>query len=226
LTIVAETEKVLPMSGSHHFPGYLIAIEGIDGAGKSTLADLVQGLLIAKEFRVIRSKEPTTGQWGRMLRDSALSGRLSLEEEVETFIKDRKEHVETLIIPALREGKVVLLDRYYFSTMAYQGARGVDPNELMRRNEMFAPEPDLLALVDLEPKLGLERIRTRGDRANHFENTGTLEKARAIFNSIQKPYLLRLDGTQRPKELLDLVALRFLAILEGRAAGNRTDWKN
>jgi dTMP kinase len=214
------------MRGSHHFPGYLIAIEGIDGAGKSTLADLVQNLLIAKKFRVIRSKEPTTGPWGRMLRDSALTGRLSLEEEVEAFIKDRKEHVATLIIPALREGQVVLLDRYYFSTMAYQGARGVDPNELMRRNETFAPEPDLLVLLDVEPRLGLERIRARGDRANQFEKTGTLEKAREIFNSIQKPYLLRLDGAQRPQVSLDLIALRFLAILEERAAANRTDWRN
>jgi dTMP kinase len=213
------------MRRSHHFPGYLIVIEGIDGAGKSTLADLVQNLLMSKAFCVIRSREPTNGQWGQMLRDSALTGRLSLEEEVETFIKDRKEHVEKLIIPALRGGKVVLLDRYYFSTMAYQGARGVDPNELMRRNETFAPEPDLLALLDVEPKLGLERIRTRGDRANHFETTGTLDRAREIFNRIQKPYLLRLDGTQPPQVSLDLIFLRFLAMDAERAVAKQTYWE-
>lgn len=214
------------MSASHPFPGYLIAIEGIDGAGKSTLADLVQALLTARKFRVVRSKEPTTGRWGRMLRDSALTGRLSLEEEVETFIKDRMEHVERLIIPALLEGKVVLLDRYYFSTVAYQGARGMDPAELMRRNETFAPEPDLLVLVDVDPQLGLERVRSRGNHADQFEKTGTLEKAREIFNRIQKPYLLRLDGTLQPQALLELIALRFLAVLEERDTTHRADWKN
>lgn len=216
MTILAENENVLLMSRAHPFPGYLIAIEGIDGAGKSTLTSLVQERLEAKNFRVVRTKEPTTGQWGQMLRDSAATGRLSLEEEVEMFIKDRKEHVETLIIPALREGKVVLIDRYYFSTMAYQGARGMDPEELMRRNEEFAPEPDLLVLLDVDPKLGLERVRSRGDRANLFENAGALEKARAIFNNIRKPYLCRLDGSQPLEKSRDLILEMFLATQQRR----------
>jgi dTMP kinase len=131
----------------------------------------VQSALAAKNWVVLRCKEPTTGKWGQVLRDSALTGRLSLEDEVETFIKDRKEHVSTVIEPALREGKTVIVDRYYFSNMAYQGARGFDPMELMRQNEAFAPEPDLLVLMDLSPEAGLQRIRTRGDRANLFENT-------------------------------------------------------
>jgi dTMP kinase len=147
-----------------------------------------------------------------------LTGRLSLEEEVETFVKDRKEHVESLINPALQEGKVVIVDRYYFSTMAYQGARGLDPLELMKRNELFAPEPDLLVLLDIEPVGGLERIKTRGDRANHFENTGTLQKAREIFNSIQKPYLYRLSAAQDPQVLRDLIVQRFSEIQAGRMA--------
>ena len=70
-----------------HLPGFLIAIEGIDGAGKTTQAHFVQERLAARKLAVIRTKEPTTGQWGQVLRDSALTGRLSLEEEIETFIK-------------------------------------------------------------------------------------------------------------------------------------------
>lgn len=199
------------MNRLHHFSGFLIAIEGIDGAGKTTQAHLVQERLQERKLCVIRTKEPTTGKWGQVLRDSALTGRLSLEEEIETFLKDRREHVETVINPNLQAGHIVIADRYYFSNMAYQGARGIDPNELMRQNELFAPEPDLLVILDIEPKLGLERIRTRGDRANHFETTGTLERAREIFNSIDKPYLYRLDATEESKALCDKIVREFSA---------------
>jgi dTMP kinase len=206
------------MSKQHHFHGFLIAIEGIDGAGKSTQAHFVQERLQERKLCVIRTKEPTMGVWGQVLRDSALTGRLSLEEEVEAFLKDRREHVETVVNPALQEGKIVIVDRYYFSTMAYQGARGLDPEDLMKRNELFAPEPDLLVLLDIEPRLGLERIKTRGDRANHFEKTGTLKKAREIFNSIRKPYLHRLDATQEPEILRDIIVRQFSAMYAERIA--------
>jgi dTMP kinase len=218
LTVLAENEKIFQMNRTLHLPGFLIAMEGIDGCGKSTQAQFVQERLQARKFCVIRTKEPTAGQWGQMLRDSALTGRLSLEEEVEAFIKDRKEHVETVINPALREGHIVIVDRYYFSTMAYQGARGMDPEELMRRNELFAPEPDLLVVFDIDRKLAKERIKTRGDKANHFERIGSLIKARAIFNSIKKPYLYRLDAAQGPEILRDLVVRQFSAMYAERIA--------
>jgi dTMP kinase len=207
----------------HQFPGFLIAIEGIDGAGKTNQVEFLRDHFIAKNLSVIRTKEPTAGQWGQLLRDSAVTGRLSLDEEVETFIKDRKEHVETVIIPALREGKIVIVDRYYFSTMAYQGARGISPEELMRRNEMFAPEPDLLVLLDIDPNVGLERIRNRGDRANYFENSGTLEKAREIFNRVQKPYLCRLDGTLAPELVRDAIVGEFSKIYAARMAQSTSE---
>jgi len=206
------------MIRQHHFPGFLIAIEGIDGSGKTTQAHLVQATLQARKLVVYREKEPTTGQFGQMLRDSALTGRLSLEEEVEVFIKDRREHVETKINPALADGHIVICDRYYFSSMAYQGAHGIDPEDIMRRNELFAPEPDLLVILDIEPKLGLERIRTRGDRANHFEKTGTLKKAREIFMNIKKPYSYRLDARQEPEKLRDLIVRQFSSIQAERIA--------
>lgn len=207
------------MSTLPHYPGFLIAIEGIDGTGKTTQAHFVQEALTERKLPVIRTKEPTTGQWGQVLRDSALTGRLSIEEEVETFIKDRREHVDEKIMPALREGMVVIVDRYYFSTAAYQGARGLDPEELIRRNEEFAPEPDLLVLLDLPVEEGLERIRTRGDRANHFEQTNTLKRAREIFLSIRKPYLLKIDARQEPEAIRDRILREFSARVENRGDG-------
>ena len=79
---------------------------------------------------VIQSFEPTNGTWGSKLRESATTGRLSIEEELDYFIRDRREHVEQVITPTIHGGGIVILDRYYFSTMAYQGARGIDPTEI------------------------------------------------------------------------------------------------
>ncbi|MEK7953928.1 dTMP kinase [Luteolibacter soli] len=161
--------------------GLFIVLEGIDGTGKST-----QSRQLAEWFRdqgreVIASREPTDGPWGAKIRATAATGRLSPEEELEYFLKDRREHVEQLIAPALAAGKVVILDRYYFSTMAYQGSRGVDPGEIRRQNEAFAPVPDLLFILDLDVDTALSRIGGRGDTANEFEKHESLTKCREIF---------------------------------------------
>ncbi len=203
---------------AHHYPGFLIAIEGIDGSGKTTQAHMVQDKIQARKLTVIRTKEPTTGYWGQILRDSAVTGRLSLQEEVEGFIKDRQEHVAQVLNPELQAGHVVIVDRYYFSSMAYQGARGMDPDEIRRLNEAFAPEPDMLVVLDIAPEIGLERIRTRDDRANHFENTGTLTTAREIFRNIKKPYLYLLDGTEWPLTLRDRIVAEFTRLYTERIA--------
>ena len=130
--------------------GLFIVLEGIDGTGKSSHAKSLASYFSSLGREVVLSREPTDGPWGKKLRDSASTGRLEPAEELEYFLRDRREHVEQLIRPALAEGKVVILDRYYFSTMAYQGARGFDPAEIRRRNEEFAPVPDWLFILDVE----------------------------------------------------------------------------
>ncbi|MET3145702.1 UNVERIFIED_ORG: hypothetical protein ABIB63_001500 [Xanthomonas axonopodis] len=128
----------------------LIAIEGIDGAGKTTLARRLATTLEAAGARVVLSKEPTNGPWGTQLRQSAATGRLSAEQEAELLIRDRHEHVDTLIAPALARGDIVILDRYFPSMVAYQGAAGLPLDELLERNA-FAPRPDVLLQLDLPP---------------------------------------------------------------------------
>ena len=207
------TMKVVPP-----YSGFLLVLEGIDGGGKSTQAKLVQERVESRGVRVLRTKEPTDGRWGKILRDSAVTGRLSLEEEVELFMKDRREHVEGELLPALREGTTVIVDRYYFSTAAYQGARGLDPQELIRRNEEFAPEPDLLVLLDVEVAQGLDRVRGRGDRANFFEQTEALRRVRDIFLSIDKPYLLKLDARRDPEQICCQILREFSVRYQRRIA--------
>jgi len=175
--------------------GFLIAIEGIDGAGKTTQAAMLAEKLKALSLDVVSSKEPTSGPWGTIIRASAHSGRLTPEEELEAFVEDRKQHVEEVIAPALARGAVVILDRYYFSTATYQGARGIDAGAILAANEQFAPRPNLLVIVDLDPTAALARIGVRDGRGNEFETLEGLRAVRAGFDALGAPYdIARIDG--------------------------------
>ena len=158
--------------------GLLIAVEGIDGAGKTTIVTLLAQWCGERGLGCVISKEPTGNKWGMKLRASAREGRLSVEDELELLELDRKDHIVRSIQPALDEGNVMILDRYYWSTAAYQGSRGKDYHDIIRENEAFAPIPDLVILLDLDPDAGLQRIRMRGDKPNHFEDKRSLIHAR------------------------------------------------
>jgi len=187
--------------------GILVVFEGIDGAGKSTqVRRLTQSLReLGVPLRVDR--EPTDGPHGRRLRASATLGRLTAEEELELFILDRKEHVSGFIEPGLAAGEVVILDRYYFSNAAYQGSRGLDWREILRRNEVFAPAPDVLLLLDLSIDASSERIQSRGEGGTEFEKRGVLERCSEIYAQIRHPALRRVDARQS----VELVAQSCLA---------------
>jgi dTMP kinase len=177
-----------------------IVIEGIDGTGKSTQAQQLAGWLREQGREVIVDYEPTLGVHGKKLRDSFVNGRLAPEEELELFLADRHEHVEQVIAPALAAGKTVILDRYYFSNMAYQGAIGFDPAEIRRQNEAFAPVPDLLFILDLDVDTALSRIGGRGDTANEFEKRENLERCREIFLSLAGESFARVIDTHGTME--------------------------
>ncbi len=182
--------------------GILIAVEGIDGAGKTTQVQLLTAALREAGEPVTTSREPTDGVWGRRIKDSAKNGRLSLEDELLAFIKDRQEHVARVIGPALAAEGIVILDRYFYSTIAYQGARGADPTVLKHQMEEFAPVPDLVFILDIEARSAIERIALlRGDIPNKFEDVDSLEKARAIFNSLTAPNIRQLNGRLAPEAI-------------------------
>jgi dTMP kinase len=181
--------------------GLLVAVEGIDGAGKSTILRALTAFCEQRGIPYVASREPTNGPAGRALRESATNGRLSLEEELELFCRDRAEHVEQVIRPALSTGHIVLLDRYYLSTAAYQGARGGDPAAIIARNEEFAPRPDLVLLLDVDPGSGLGRVRRRGDVPDAFEREDALREVRRIFLSLDWPQIVRIDAAQPPESV-------------------------
>ena len=180
--------------------GILIAVEGIDGTGKSTQVQLLGEALKAVGEQVVTSKEPTDGVWGRKIRKSANRCRMSLEDELHAFVEDRTEHVRDTISPSLAEGKIVILDRYFYSTIAYQGSRGADIGQLTQRMQAF-PIPHAVLLIDLDPNMALQRISTiRGETPNAFEKLESLTEVRKVFTQLwqsdQNDIIQRIDGNQ------------------------------
>jgi dTMP kinase len=191
--------------------GRLIVFEGIDGTGKSTQLRLLRHYLEARDNRVVATREPTDGAYGQKIRSLYRSrSTLSPEEELALFINDRREHVTSVLAPALADGRIVLCDRYFLSTAAYQGAVGLDPELIIARNG-FAPPPDLALVFELEPQEAVRRITEhRGELPNDFEQLGYLQKVDTVFRSMRLPYIRRIDASpaadqiqQRVRDLAD-----------------------
>lgn len=187
--------------------GVLIALEGIDGTGKSSQLQLLARRIRDSGLEVVTTFEPTDGPYGRQIR-AMFANRAALPpaEELRLFIEDRREHVAGLIAPALAAGKVVLTDRYYFSTVAYQGAAGHDPAQLLAINESFAPRPDLLILLLAPPAVGVGRVRElRGEQLNDFEQEEYLQRVAAIFNGFSGPDVVKVDAAGSLAEVAERV---------------------
>jgi dTMP kinase len=195
--------------------GHLIAFEGIDGAGKSTQARQLAAALRERGHTVRLTREPTDGPAGQRLRASARSGRLPAGEELELFLQDRREHVQQELVPAVERGEIVLIDRYYPSTVAYQGARGLDPQELLALNEAFAPLPSRVVLLDLEPRGGVTRVRGRDTVEDAFEREEDLRRAREIFLWLasQRPFFRVFDASLPEEALRDQILHDILQVI-------------
>ena len=207
----------------------LVAFEGIDGTGKSTQIRLLAESLRDMGHNVQVTREPTDGPVGQRIRELFTSrAEVSQEEELELFLADRRQHVAEVIKPALSAGRIVLTDRYYLSTAAYQGAAGLDPAEIIRRNEQFAPVPDLVLLLVVPPALGVKRIRTlRGESLNAFEQEKELKKVAEIFDLLDRGYIRRIDATQSVEEVQRTVFAVVRRLLSGRsdaAAGHAPEF--
>jgi dTMP kinase len=183
--------------------GRLFAFEGLDGSGKSTQLALLAEVLENEGFKVVATREPTDGPYGRRIRQLLTNrGQCSVEEELELFMADRREHVDSLILPSLSEGEIVLTDRYYLSTAAYQGALGHDPEAIMKANEAFAPQPDLCFFLNVPVHTGLVRITVgRGERPNDFEKEGNLLQVQKVFAGLKRPFIRQINGARSVAEV-------------------------
>jgi len=199
--------------------GILVVLEGIDGSGKTTQARSLLRRLRSRGWEAVFFREPTRGQWGREIkRKAARDGSLTPEEELDLFIKDRRENVEKNLKPALRKGKVVVLDRYYFSTIAYQGAKGIDPGRIRQLNEAFVARPDVVVVLDVDAGAGLARIAGRKIRDELFEREDYLAKVREIFLGLRGRNILHLDGRGDRRAIGRAIWKRVEKLLPARTA--------
>ncbi len=179
--------------------GKFIVFEGIDGSGKTTQTKLLHDSLIANGIECILTFEPTNKNYGKKIRDSFSGERLAPETELEYFTLDREEHISELVVPNLERGIHVISDRYYYSTAAYQGARGVfDYKDILERQMSKFLKPDICFLLDIDIDECSSRIENRG-KANSFENADYLKKVSSIFKKIENDSslnggLINIDG--------------------------------
>ncbi|MDH5541570.1 MAG: dTMP kinase [Nitrospinota bacterium] len=182
--------------------GKFIVLEGLDGSGKSTQAKRLVERLNLSGIKAVSLREPTDGQWGRKIREIAAKGRegITPEEELSYFVNDRREDVEKNIIPALNDGMVVVMDRYIYSNMAYQGALGIDVDHIAEINREF-PRPDLVIFLDFKPGEGLGRVEMRGAANAGFEKREFLEKVYETYQLPQFEIMSRISAKGSVEEV-------------------------
>jgi len=172
-------------TGSFSTTGVFVCFEGGEGAGKSTQARLLRDWLESLGYAVVLTFEPGDTEVGRKVRQIVLdpaTGDLSDRTEALLYAADKAEHVDTVVLPALERGAVVITDRYVDSALAYQGAgRSLDVSEVERVNRWATRDlrPHLTVVLDLEPKVGLDRFAER-DRIEG-ESVEFHERVRAAF---------------------------------------------
>ncbi len=188
-----------------------IVLEGIDGCGKSTQAKLIHEWLIQEGHDALLTCEPTRSGVGSFLRD-ILSGDGCCEPETLAllFTADRYEHMNKVILPALDSGKIVVCERFYYSTVAYQVAQGLSRDWICELNRaVIENSPDLAFMIDITPERAVEKLRekekrireeaanTRKEQNLNFERPKAFESDPDCYGDflerVRKEYLLFED---------------------------------
>ena len=189
-------------------PGRFICIEGIDASGKTTQAHLLVKSLKRRGFDAVYTTEPSSGEVGRFIRRYVLQRkkRVPIVVEALLFAVDRVEHVENSIKPALERGKVVVCDRYVYSSIAYQGAAGLDLSWIEQINRL-ALTPDLSLFIDVPPEMVLKRLKRK---KSVMETLQTQRRVREIYLSMVRDGRLVLVDGDRTVERVARDVLRIV----------------
>ena len=204
--------------------GVWITLEGGDGSGKTTQADLLAEWLTGTGRTVVRTREPGGSEVGRLIRDIVLHHRGDIAPRAEALLyaADRAHHVSTVVRPALARGEVVLQDRYLDSSVAYQGAGRVLDAAEIRNLSLWAAEgalPDLTILLDLDQDEARKRLDSADkpfDRleAEKSEFHGRVREAFLALAADEPDRFLVLDAAASPERIADSIRTRVQSLLD------------
>lgn len=196
--------------------GYFICVEGLDGCGKTTQTRILVRALKKLGYDAVYTAEPSLGKIGRFIRRYCLHGgkRISSIVEALLFAADRYEHVESEITPALERGKIVVSDRYIYSSLAYQGAAGLNLEWIKQINAHALP-PNLAVFIDVEPSTVINRLKPK---KSVMENLETQRKVREVYmRFVETGELIKVDGNRSKKEVAKEILSLVLESLKGAA---------
>lgn len=191
--------------------GAFIVVEGIDGTGKTTVCRGASEILRSEGLEVDTTMEPTQGPIGALIR-SDVSGSLSQEAQSLLFVADRIEHTAE-IRRKTAEGAVVICDRYYPSTLAYQSCsldgEAADGGWLMGLNERFVAEPDAVILLDMDPRGSMRRVESRGEEESRFEDLAYQVQVRERYLGLAERFGFEVVDASRPRDevLADVIGI-------------------
>ncbi len=194
--------------------GRFIVLEGLDGAGSTTQSVLLEHYLSAKGRRPVLTKEPTVGLIGGLIK-SALAGEWKVSSNALQllFAADRAHHIDSVVKPAMEAGRVVISDRYMFSSLAYGAASGADAEWLIQINKKF-PMPDLTIFIDVSPQTSVKRIAAGRFSAELFEKEESLGKVRREYLKLAKRFHFKIiDGERSVEEVSKGIIKSLSAIL-------------
>jgi len=198
--------------------GILICIEGLDKSGKTTQSLLLVEALKREGFDATYTSEPSSGEIGKFIKRYVLGQkekRIPVVAEALLFAADRAEHVEREIKPLLEEGKIVISDRYVYSSIAYQGAAGLDIGWIEEINRM-ALEPDLAIYIDVPVEVVIRRFKKGKDRTI-MENPEVQRSVREIYLKLVKEgKLIMIDGNRSIKSVFSQIRRIVLNYLKTR----------
>ncbi len=192
--------------------GIFVVIEGLDGSGKTTQAQILSKKL-ADKYNVHLTAEPSRGKIGTFIRQCCLyeDKRLPTEAEALLFAADRIEHMQTELKPALDMGKLVICDRYVYSSLAYQGSAGLSLDWIKTINAR-ALQPDFSVFIDVLPERVLERLQRK---KSVMETLETQQKVREVYlKFVAKGELVRIDGDKPKEHVADELFAKVLELLE------------